>query len=387
MTDFSVQGQVAPGYEAVAEQFARLLADQPQGAALAVLRQGQPLVNLWGGARDKAGQLPWQQDTRVNIFSAGKALVAILLLQLVEQGQLALDQPVAALWPAFGANGKEAISLRQLLSHRSGVNAFHMRLNDADIFDQAQVTRLLEQETPWWTPDSAQGYSPVLYGWILAALACRATGAGSFNALFDQQINRRAGTRVDFGVAPEQQPLLADVGALKGARAEAGVMQLGKAMKADPHGVVNKAFTNPMSLMVGTNSAAWRSAEIPAANGVASALDLARIYDALLTGQLLDRVSACWQEQSAGDDRILQTPMRFSLGFMLTQAGGDRRLGRGERAFGHAGAGGCLGFADPDYGISFAFVSNQMAQSLLIDKRGEALIDALYQSTSLEPLS
>lgn len=387
MTDFSVQGEVAAGYEAVAEQFARLLADQPQGAALAVLRRGQPLLNLWGGARDKAGQQPWQQDTRVNIFSAGKALVALAILRLVEQGRLALDQSVAALWPAFGANGKEAVSLRQLLCHRSGVNAFHMRVSDADIFDPATVLQLLEQETPWWPPGSAQGYSPVLYGWILAQLACRATGADSFNALFDQQINALAGSRVDFGVAPEQQAQLADVGALKGARAEAGVMQLGRAMKADPHGVVNKAFTNPMSLMVGTNSASWRGAEIPAANGVASALDLARIYDALLAGKLLDDPSACWQEQSADQDRVLQTRMRFSLGFMLTQAGGDRCLGRGARAFGHAGAGGCLGFADPDYGISFAFVSNQMAQSLLIDQRGEALINALYQSTRLERLS
>ncbi len=382
MPEFSVQGDIAPGFEPVAEVFADLQRALPQGAALAVYRDGEPLLDIWAGARDKAGELPWVADTRVNIFSAGKPLVAIAVLQLAAEGVLSLNQPIADFWPEFGANGKASVTIEQVLCHRSGVNAFHTRVADAAIFDPAQVRALVAAEQPWWTPGEAQGYSPILYGWILAELVRRASGAANFNEYFQQQIAAPLALGIAFGVPEAEQPLLAEVGAIRGAKAEQGVLQLGRAMKDDPQGVVNKAFTNPMSLMVGTNGAAWRGAEIPAANGHASARDLARVYDALISGEQLLPLAqreACWLERSSGDDRVLQTPMRFSLGFMLTQEGGDRRLGRGARAFGHAGAGGCLGFADPDYNLSFAFVSNQMAQSLLIDSRAERLINALYQ--------
>lgn len=381
MTAFPRQGQFEPVYEPLARAFDQLLTQVPQGAALCVYQGGRLVVDLWGGARDKAGALPWQESTQVNIFSAGKPLVAVAILRLVAEGKLALDAPVAHYWPGFAVAGKAQITLRQVLCHRSGLCAFHARVADAAIFDPAQVRDLLEQESPWWAPGSDQGYSPILYGWILAELVRRVTGTG-FNAWFQREIGAHLAGPVDFGVPAERQAALADVAAMKGARAEDGVIRLGQAMKADAAGVVNKAFTNPMSLMVGTNGAAWRSAEIPAANGHASARALASAYDLLLRDEALLPVSVrelCWQQQSDADDRILQTPMRFSCGFMLSQAGADRALGDNPRSFGHAGAGGCLGFADPDAGISYAFVSNQMAQSLLIDSRNRALIDCLYQ--------
>ena len=381
MSAFPRQGQVAPGFEPLAQVFDTLCAANPQGAALAVFHRGQPVVNIWAGARDKAGTEAWQADTRVNIFSAGKPVVAAAVLALVAGGQLQLDAPVAHYWPAFGANGKSEVTVRQVLCHRSGVNAFHDNVPDAAIFDPQQVRALVEAESPWWAPGSAQGYSPILYGWILAELVRRVTGATSFNAWLKAWFAERNLQPIAFGVPEQEQAALADVGAMKGARAEPGVMRLGQAMKADARGVVNRAFTNPMSLMVGTNSQAWRSAEIPAANGQATALALAGFYDALLRDDALLPSAVrelCWQQQSQADDQVLQTNMRFTCGFMLTQPGEDRALGTGTRSFGHAGAGGCLGFADPDVELAFAFVSNQMAQSLLIDPRGRQLIDCLY---------
>ncbi|MDN3640522.1 serine hydrolase domain-containing protein [Simiduia curdlanivorans] len=387
MSAFPSAGAVASGFEPVAQVFNDLLAEAPQGAALAVYWHGQPVVNVWGGARDKAASLAWQADTRVNIFSAGKALVAVAVLQLVAQGKLSLDQPIADIWPGFGAEGKAAITLRQVLSHRSGVNAFHHKVADNAIFDGQQVLALIEQEAPWWQPDTEQGYSPILYGWILAEIVRRASGAASFNEYFQRHVAQPLGLAISFGLAPAEQASLAEVGAMRGAKPEPSVLALGRAMKDEPAGVVNKAFTNPMSLMVGTNGEAWRSAEIPAANGVSSARDLALVYSSLVGDERLlaqAHKALCWQQQSRAVDRILQTEMRFSLGFMLTQAGADRRLGRGDKAFGHAGAGGCLGFADPEYGIGFGFVSNQMAQSLLIDSRGQRLIDAVYSCLETE---
>ncbi|UTA49079.1 beta-lactamase family protein [Simiduia sp. 21SJ11W-1] len=382
MAAFPLEGEIAPGLEPVAEVFAGLQSTQSQGAALAVYRDGECLLDVWAGARDKAQSSPWERDTRVNIFSAGKPLVALVVLQLVAEGLLDLDKPIADIWPAFGANGKADITLAQVLCHRSGVNAFHEPVKDALIFDNPAITERIASERPWWEPGSAQGYSPIIYGWILAEVIKRVTGAAQFAEVFDARVNGPLDTAIAFGVPAAEQPDLAEVSAIRGAKAEQGVLQLGRAMKDDPQGVVNKAFTNPMSLMVGTNGEAWRSAEIPAANGHASARDIACVYDALINTETLLPAALraeCWREQSAGVDRVLQTPMRFSRGFMLTQEGADRRLGRGQRAFGHAGAGGCLGFADPDYQLSFGFVSNHMAQSLLIDSRAQKLIDALYQ--------
>lgn len=387
MAVFSVGGSVAPGFEAVQAEFEHLCSEQPQGAAVAVFQHGKPVVNLWAGARDKAGSLAWTQQTRVNIFSAGKGLVALAVLQLMAQGRLSADQSIASIWPAFAANGKSTLTVGHVLCHRSGVNAFHDRVADAAIFDLPHVLALLEQESPWWEPGSAQGYSPVLFGWILAEIVRRVSGARSFNEYFQQHIAQPLNLQIAFGVEPAAQQGLADVGAIKGSSPEPGVLQLGRAMKSDPRGVVNRAFTNPMSLMLGTNGEAWRGAEIPAANGQSSALDLATVYASLVHDErVLPEAfkSLCWQEKTRGIDRILQTDMRFSLGFMLSQEGPDRRLGRGSDAFGHAGAGGCLGFADPQYGVGFAFVSNQMAQSLLIDERGQRLINALYNCTALE---
>ncbi|BFM12400.1 serine hydrolase domain-containing protein [Simiduia litorea] len=387
MSAFPSSGAVAPGFEPVAHVFNEILAEAPQGAALAVYRDGHPLVSLCGGARDKAESLAWQPDTRVNIFSAGKALVALAVLQLVADGKLSLDQPIAEIWPAFAAEGKAGITVRQVLSHRSGVNAFHDKVADSAIFDGQQVCTLIEREAPWWQPGTEQGYSPILYGWILAEVVRRASGAASFNEYFQQRIAQPLGLSISFGLAASEQASLADVGSLRGTKPEPSVLALGRAMKDEPAGVVNKAFTNPLSLMVGTNSVAWRSAEIPAANGVSSALDLALVYSSLVNDERLlteASKSLCWQEQSQGLDRILQTQMRFSLGFMLTQVGKDRRLGRGNSAFGHAGAGGCLGFGDPEYGVGFGFVSNQMAQSLLIDSRGQRLIDAVYSCLEMD---
>ena len=383
-----IQGYCAPGYEPVRETFAQLFATAgEQGAAVAVFKRGELLLNLWGGTRDKAQTQPWEAQTQVNGFSANKAMAAICALQLVESGALNLEQKVAHYWPAFAAAGKGDIRVRDILCHRSGVSAFHEPVPDAAIYDWDAITARIEAEKPWWTPGSEQGYSPIIYGWVVGELVRRVSGAATFNDYFQAQVARPLGLDdYHFGVPTELQPQLAAVGPLK--QLQAGAGDLGRMMKADPGGLVNKAFTNPMSLMLGINSPPWRSAQIPAANGHASARALATIYGALAAGgtmqdtQLLGPTTLplCWQEQSrSAQDRVLGVPLRFSLGFMLTGEREDCRFGRGARGFGHPGAGGCLGFADPDHGIGFGYVTNRLGQSLLIDERARALVDTLYR--------
>lgn len=388
----SIQGFVAPGFEPVAEAFSELFQHyNEQGAGLCVYRHGQLLLDIYGGFQDREGLEAWNHETRANCFSVSKGLVALCVIQLLERGWLDLDAPVADYWDGFEVNGKADITVAQLMSHNSGLSAFHGRLKDSDIFCWDSIVERLESEEPWWPPGSAQGYSPFVYGWLVGELICRVSGADSFNEYFQQHVAGPLNANCRFGIPVEEQTNIATMAPLKvakGAEHQGSGSSIGELMKADPKGVVNKAFTNPMSLMLGTNSPEWRAAQVPAANGHCSASGLARIYAALANDGALDgepvlqahSLEHCWEELSRGDDKVLGAHLRFGCGFMLSQHDkSDCRFGRGERGFGHPGAGGSLGFADPDFGIGFGYVTNRMGQGLLVDPRAQKLIDSLYE--------
>lgn len=388
-----IQGQWSESWQPVVDAFAANFSQGEEGAGLALVHRGEVVVNIWAGQRSNklAGisAQPWAEDTLVNIFSAGKGLVALCVLQLVAQGKLALDAPIADYWPEFSQAGKEAITLRQILSHRSGLSAFHQHIANEHIFDWEQMAQAIAAEQTWWEPASAQGYSPFMYGWILGEVVRRVSGYPSFNDYFQAQVAQPLKVSCHFSVPDALLNDIADTGPLRrplGSVANstgADSIMLGKIMKADPRGVTNRAFSNPISLMTATNSREWRKAQIPAAGAHANASALAHIYGSLACGTALlsDAVQPlCWTEQTFAQDQVLGLPLRFSQGFMLSQPDRpDCRYGRGEHGFGHPGAGGCLGFADPDYQLGFGYVTHRMGQSLLIDERAVRLIDAVYQ--------
>lgn len=390
----TVNGQWAPQWQPLIDAFAANFAQGEEGAGIALAHRGELVVNAWAGQRSNklAGleHSDWSEDTLVNIFSAGKGLVALCILQLVATGKLNLDEPVAAIWPEFAQANKEAITLRQLLCHRAGLSAFHQHIANEHIFDWAAITQAAAAESPWWEPGTAQGYSPFMFGWILGELVKRASGSNSFNEYFQAYVAQPLGVNCHFGVPDNLLDTIADTGPLKrplgiaASSTGADSIALGKLMKADPRGVTNRAFSNPISLMTATNSREWRQAQIPAAGAHADARVLATIYGELANAQtelLAESVlPLCWQEQTFADDRTLGLPLRFSHGFMLSQHDrADCRYGRGARAFGHPGAGGCVGFADPDYQLGFGYVTHRMGQGLLIDERAVRLIDTAYQ--------
>lgn len=386
-----IEGHWAADFAPVARAFAENFATEgEQGAALAIYHRGDLVVNIWAGSRDNAAAgltgVPWEENTCANIYSASKGLVALCVMQLVAAGKLALDEPVSRYWPEFAQSDKAGINLRQILCHRAGLSAFHDRRRDPEIFDWSCMTAAVAAESPWWEPGSDQGYSPFIFGWILGELIRRVSGYESFNSYFQAQVAGPLTANCHFGLSEAQLPHVADTAPLKRSAGVATSDQgadsasLGRLMKADPRGVSNRAFANPMTLMTAANTAAWRQAQIPAANGHASALGLARVYNSLATGAQIPATSRAlaWEEQSAALDRVLGVPLRFSCGFMLTQSRPDCQFGRGHRAFGHPGAGGSLGFADPDFGIGFGYVTSRLGQSLLIDKRVIKLIHNLY---------
>jgi len=387
-----IKGKWAPEWQPVVDAFAANFSEGEQGASVALYLRGELVVNIWAGERGNrlagiSGQ-PWQENTIVNIFSAGKGLVALCVLQLVAQGKLTLDSPIANYWPEFAQGDKAKITVRDVLCHRSGLSAFHQHIADDQIFNWDAMIAAIANETPWWTPNEGQGYSPFMYGWILGELVRRVSGYETFNDYFQAQVASPLSVTCHFGVPDSTLDLIADTGPLKrNAGAAPATSQgadsvaLGKLMKADPRGVTNRAFCNPISLMTATNTKAWRQAQIPAANAHANAQAIATIYSGLLNGKLLSAefLTLCSKEQTFSDDQVLGLPLRFSNGFMLSQTDrADCRYGRGARGFGHPGAGGCLGFADPDYELGFGYVTSRMGQSLLIDDRAVKIINAAY---------
>lgn len=379
----NIAGHVSPGFEGVKQAFATLFAEYGEvGAAVSLVHQGEMVVNLWAGTRDKPAQQPWLESTRLNLFSVNKAVVAVAVLQLVDRGVLSLDQKVAEVWPEFAQSGKQDITIRQVLTHRSGINAFHPKVPDQDIYDWEAITGWVAKETPWWTPGEEQGYSPLIYGWLLGEVVRRASGLPSFNDYVQQHIAGPLGLSWVFGVRDDELAGIADVVPLKSPQGQKRNGLLMDAMLNDPRGLTNTAFTNPPSMMIGTNQPAWRQAQVPAANGHATAADMARFYGALadLTDERLLSAESrawCWQEQTqTPHDKILQCPLSISLGFMrILPAGVESR-----QYFCHPGAGGSLGYGDASENIGFGYASRSMGLSITMDERAELLLQAVYQA-------
>lgn len=377
-----IYGYCAPGLESLYDTFAsNFRHNGDSGAAFAVRHHGELIVSLWAGSADRDGQTPYTEDTLANVFSSSKGILAVLALQQVAAGHLDLDRPVADYWPEFAAKGKESITARQLLCHRSGLVAFRERVPDSLIYDWPAACDRVAATEPWWSPGSRQGYAPFLYGWSLGGLLERATGS-SLPELYRAGLAEPLQLDGGFGARGHRGTRIADVGPLKQPLPELRENAVGRAIKEDREGPVGMAFTNPVSLMMGTNSEDWRGAIIPAANGHFSARDLASVYGALAVEQptLLppELVAEMAREQSRDRDAVLQAEISFGCGVIRSGRAADLRFGS-ERGFGHPGAGGSVGFADPEREIGCGYVTTRLGQSLFMDRRSVNLVEHLYK--------
>ena len=391
MPELTIHGECAARFQRVREVFEENFRTRREvGAALAVVRDGETVVDLWAGWADQAKTRPWQRDTIANVYSCTKAMVALCAHQLIERGRLDLDAPVATYWPEFAARGKERLPVRWLLSHRAGLPAVREILPDAALYDWNMITAALAAEEPWWEPGTTHGYHAVTFGWLVGEVVRRIDGR-SLGTYFRDEIARPLGLDFHIGLADTEHGRVAELSDLAMAGTEeldADAIGLAQIILSDPSSVTARAFMNPPSMAFGPNNAEWRRAEIPGANGHAGARDLARVYGALARGGDLDGVHVLdptgverlREEQSHGRDLVLQITTRFGLGVMLPQDRPDARFGPSPRAFGHPGAGGALGFADPDGRIGFGYVPNRLGPHILVDPRATALIDAVYAS-------
>jgi len=289
-----------------------------------------------------------------------------------------LDEPVCGRWPEFAGAGKESITVRQLLSHRAGLAAIDEQLPPGALYDWNRVTTALAGQAPWWPPGSAHGYHVHTFGFLVGELVRRVAGE-PIGAFLAREISGRLGVEMSVGLERTNRSRRASYAfelPIGGAEAAMEGAEGPAALRA-------RAYLNPPGAMgVGTvNTAAWMNAEIPSANLHSDARSIARAYCALIDAgdPLLDQAvlrEAC-TETSVGEDLVLKRPSRFGLGFQLTQP--ERPLGPGPSGFGHFGAGGSVGFADPQAGVAFAYVMNRGGAQWQ-DPRNRALIDATYEA-------
>lgn len=370
----TVAGQCAPGWQAVADAFGQLLQSGPQGGALTIFHQGECVLDLWGGPADRAGERPWQRDTVVNLFSAGKAVLAVMMADCLQGAGLSPDTRVASLWPGFGAEGKDTITLRQVLSHTAGVCAFAPPVPEQDIHDWEAMVRHVERAAPAWAPGSRLGYAPFLTGWLLGEVVRRLTGQRPGDWLRERW-GHWLERELLLGLSEAELPRVADLAPLPGAQPPADGGLLARARTSE---LARRAFTLPPSLMTGTNSRPWRQAQIPAANLHGSARALARLYAGVLApgGTPLPPGLAGWlgAEQARGPCEVTGLRLRTGLGVLLGTPDEPHAFGLPATAFGHPGAGGSVVFADPARQLSFAFVTSRLGQEMLLDARVRSIM-------------
>lgn len=378
-----IHGECEARFERVRKAFQGNFDERGElGAAIVVYLDGQKVVDLWGGWAKADRSAQWGEDSLVNVYSVGKGVAVLGVLHCVERGLLDLDRPLAELWPAFAQAGKAQITLRQVLSHRAGLPAIARPLPPGAALDWSQMTAALEQQAPWWTPGEKHGYHVNTYGYLVGQAVRLAAGC-SLGQLLAERVTGPLAADIYLGLPAAQHARVADFDLPEDlAVAPPANLSALEVMRWN-------AYANPRELSGRgvVNTAAWRNAELASTNMHASARGIARLYAALADGGVLDGVrvadaqllAEATREHSVGNDYVLDRPSRFALGFQLTQP--ERPLGPNPNAFGHHGAGGALGFCDPDLRLGFGYVMNTFGPRWQ-NPRNRALIESVYACLS-----
>lgn len=375
------KGICANEFSAVKEAFEALFDDpQERGAGLCVQVGGETVVDLWAGVADLAGDTPWQHDTLANTFCAIKPFAAVAVLMLVEEGKLELDAPVARYWPEFAQGGKGQVTVRQVMSHTSGIPALRAPDHNPRMYDWAHMVEVVGAEPLWWAPGTEVGYGTTIFGWILGELIRRVDGREPC-AFIRERICQPNGLEVHMGVEADHFHRIAHFDRAKGRVGDRYAEDLRNVIKGEPGHVATLAFTNPGMVPRGTSDPRWWSYQQPGVNGHATAHGLAGFYSALLGGRLIgpELLREFYREQSNGMDRSWMRPMRYGLGCMMEQpADPSASHGMGPDTFGHIGLGGPISFADPEREVSLGFVTTTSGNHMLIDPRPKQLADLVY---------
>jgi CubicO group peptidase (beta-lactamase class C family) len=381
-TTLQIQGDYAPRFEPVKNAFVELMNNPyERGAALCIQIDGETVIDVWGGVAGVSLDQPWQRDTLLNLFSCTKTFTAVAIMQLVGEGRLNLDDPVCRHWAEFGNADKADITVRQVLCHRAGLPALRTPLEPNALHDWETMVELVAEERSWFPAGARQCYAPLVFGWILGELLRRLDGVPASESL-RRRIAEPLGLDFHIGLSDGDIARCAFMARTKEQIEDPVFARILECILNQPDAISTLAFSNPPMVLGRSNDVGWKRMTQPAANGHGNARSLAGFYAGLLNGQLLESplLNEMLTEHSAEHDPTLQTHARFGLGVMLEQP--DVRngsYGMGPCAFGHMGAGGTLGFADPERGIAFGFACNTIGSYVLMDPRARQLAQVFME--------
>jgi CubicO group peptidase (beta-lactamase class C family) len=385
----NVDGIVEPGFERVRDAFVRNFDEHGDvGAGFCLHVEGRKVVDVWGGVANEATNEPYGESTLQLVFSTTKGATAACANLLMQRGLLDIDAPVVTYWPEFGGAGKENIPVRWLLCHKAGLPVIDKRLSLAEVLAWDPVIAALSVQEPVWEPGTAHGYHALTFGWLVGEVVRRIDGR-SLGTFFADEIAKPLGLEFWIGLPQSEEhrvaPLIGNLlpeGGVPNEELRALIEEF-----TGPDSVLGRALSlNGAFDMDCWNDRTVHAAEIGAANGITDARSLSRLY-AGLVGALPDapaaplfspaQIDAAREPQTEGSDRCLFFDTSFGLGFftasLLAPYGGAG-------SFGHSGAGGSMGFADPDNQIAAGYVMNRMAQNLSGDPRTRGLVQASYDA-------
>jgi len=391
----AVSGKCDPKFERVREEFERNFKEREEvGASVCVTLEGETVVDLWGGTADLDTGEPWKEDTVSVVFSSTKGATALCAHILASRGLLDIDAPVVEYWPEFGRAGKENITVKMLLNHQAGLPHVRKPLHQGAYYDWDIMVHALEEQEPFWEPGTRHGYEFVVFGWLVGEVVKRISGK-SLGRFFQDQVAKPLAIDFWIGLPEEIEPRVSKI--IMFDFKQMMDTPFMRAALADTNSIQGLALFNDGGTLTvdGVDSRAIHAAEIGGAGGITNARGLAGMYAPiacggslkgvnLVDGDTLARMSAV--SSSTGQDMTLLIPIRFSLGFIKSHD--NRRQPPGmqdsvilsEDAFGHPGAGGSIGFADPRERMSFGYMMNKMGPGLGLNPRGQSLVDAVYIS-------
>lgn len=389
-----IDGDVDDGYGPVADAFRRnMLSGGEIGAAVAVYRDGAKVVDLWGGYRDGVTRQPWTRDTLVNMFSTTKGVASLAVAQAVSRGLLNYDATVAQYWPEFAQGGKADVTVRQLLAHQAGLPALDLPVRIEDVADVNRLSAILAAQRPAWSPGTRQGYHAITLGWYESELIRHVDPAGrTMGRYFAEEIARPLALDLYIGLPATVDR--ARVARIHGwSKVESlrhlNVLPAGFAFAMmNPRSLTGRALNLPQGFdgLDDYNREEVRTVEISAANGIGTARSVARLYGSVatdgaelgLTPEVAEDLAKPASPPSGSlRDVVLHLDSGFSLGFVKPSK--LSAFGSSDRAFGHPGAGGSFGFADPDTGVGFVYIMNRSGFHLVSDPRELALRQALFR--------
>jgi CubicO group peptidase (beta-lactamase class C family) len=388
-----LQGEVAPGFEEVASEFEKNFAQRNEmGAACAVYHEGRKVVDLWGGYRDREALASWEEDTLVLVFSATKGISALIVALAHSRGLIGYDEQVATYWPEFAQNGKENITVRQLLSHQAGLCAIDEPLNARVLADLDAVALILARQRPAWEPGTRHGYHSLSLGLYEGELIRRVDPQHrSLGRFFQEEVATPLGLEFYIGLPPSVPD--SKVATIQGFNPlqmllHMNAMPVGMVLGyMSPRSLTRRTFGNPkLRSPADFNTPEYRRVELPAGNGIGEVRSMAKAYGIFAAGghelsigeDTLKAMATPPTPPSLGSrDEVLKTEMSYSLGF--NRPSKAFRFGSGEESYGTIGAGGSFGFADPEAQVGFAYAPNKMGFHIWDDPREKALRDAVYR--------